>query len=56
MMISWIYIVLAHLKNNSQRVDKSLHLDIISSFQANQSLLLPLNAACSVEKQQIPIS
>ena len=34
----------------------SLHSDTVSSFCVHQSLLLPLNAVCLVEKQQIPIS
>ena len=41
--------------NNSLRVDMSLHSDTLFWFQANQSLLFILNAACLAEKQQIPI-
>jgi hypothetical protein len=33
----------------------SLHLDTLSWFRANQSLLFLLNAVCLAEKQQIPI-
>jgi hypothetical protein len=33
----------------------SLHSDTLTQFQANQSLLFLHNAACLVEKQQIPI-
>jgi hypothetical protein len=50
-----IFIVLAHW-NNSPRVDMSPHLNTLSWFQVNQSLLFLLNAACLAEKQQIPIS
>ena len=53
-MLSWIVIVLAHW-NNSPRVDMMLHSDTLFWFRANQSLLLPLNAACLAEKQQISI-
>jgi hypothetical protein len=52
--LSWILIVLAHW-NNSLWVDMSIHLDTLPWFQVNQSLLLLLNAACLVEKRQIPI-
>jgi hypothetical protein len=45
---------LAH-RNNSPRVDMSLHSDTLSRFRVNQSLLLFLNAACLSEKQQILI-
>ena len=38
------------------QVDMSLHLDTLFWFRADQSLLFLLNAACLVEKQQIPIS
>jgi hypothetical protein len=41
--------------NNSLQVDMLPHSDTLSWFQANQSLLFLLNAACLVEKQQIPI-
>ena len=41
---SWIFIVLAHWNNNSL-VDMSFYLDILSLFQANQSLFFFLNAA-----------
>ena len=53
-MLSWIFIVLAHW-NNSPRIDISLHLDTLSRFWANQSLLFLLNAVCLAEKPQIPI-
>jgi hypothetical protein len=43
--LSWIFIV----------VDMSPHSDTLFRFRANQSLLCLLNAACLVEKQQIPI-
>jgi hypothetical protein len=46
--------VLAHC-NNSPRIDMSPHLDTSFRFQANQSLLFLLNAACLAEKQHIPI-
>ena len=51
---SWIFVVLTHW-NNSLQVDMLLHSDALFWFRANQSLLLLLNAACLVEKQQIPI-
>jgi hypothetical protein len=41
---TWIFIMLAH-RNNSPRVDKSLHSDSLSWFQANQSLFLFLSDA-----------
>ena len=47
-------IVLVHW-NNSLHVDLSLHVDTLFWFRANQSLLLPLNDACSAEKLAIPI-
>jgi len=50
--LSWIFIVPAHW-NNSPWLDMSLHLDTLSWFWANLSLLLLLNTACLVEKQQI---
>ena len=53
--LSSIFIVLAHW-NNSSRIDMSLHSDTLFWFRAYQSLPLLLNAACLVEKQQIPIS
>jgi hypothetical protein len=52
--LSWIFIVLTHW-NNSHRIDMSPHSDILSWFQANQSLFILLNAAGLAEKQQIPI-
>jgi hypothetical protein len=52
--LSWIFIVLAYW-NNSLRIDMSPYSDTLSWFQANQSLLFLLNAACLSEKQQIPI-
>jgi hypothetical protein len=47
--------VLAHW-NNSSQVQMSLHFDTLAWFQTNQYLPLLINAACLVEKQQIPIS
>ena len=44
------FIVLAHW-NNSPRVDMSPHLDTLSWFQTNKSLLFILNAACLAEKK-----
>ena len=41
--------------NNSLRVDISLHSDTLFWFQANQSLLFLIHAACLAEKQPIPI-
>ena len=41
-----------HCKKILMMVDMSIHLDILSWFQANHSLLFPLNAACLIEKQQ----
>ena len=49
------FIVLAHWSNNPQ-INMSPHLDTLSWFRANQSLLFLLNAVCLAEKQQIPIS
>ena len=46
---------LAHW-NNSLWIDMSLHLEILFWFWASQPLFLLLGAACSVEKEQIPIS
>ena len=40
---------------NSQRINMSPHSDTLPWFEAYQSLLLLLNAACLAEKQQIPI-
>jgi hypothetical protein len=54
-MLSWIFIVLAR-RNNSPRVDMSLHSDTLFWFRANQSLVFLLNAACLARKQQIPIA
>ena len=45
---SWILIVLGHW-NNSLPVDMSPHSDTLFWFRANQTLLFPLNAACSGE-------
>ena len=50
-----IIIVLSHWSNSLQ-IGMSLHLDTLSWFKANQSLLLLLNAACLAKKQPIPIS
>jgi len=52
-MLSLIFIVLAHW-NNSVRVDISHHSDTLSWFQANQSLILLVNAVCFAKKQQAP--
>ena len=52
--LSWIFIVLAH-RNNSPRIDMSLHSDTLSWLRANQSLFFLFNATCLVEKQYIPI-
>ena len=52
-MLSWIFIVLGQWNNNSL-VDMSLHSDTLFWYQANQSLLLLLNAAFLTDKQQIP--
>ena len=52
--LSWIFIALAHW-NNSLRINMSPYSDTLFWFWANQSLLLLLNAACLVEKQQILI-
>jgi hypothetical protein len=41
--------------NNSEWVDISLYSDTLSWFWANQLLLLLINAACLMNKQQIPI-
>ena len=43
-------------RNNSLRVDTSLHSDTLFWFRDNQSLVFFLNAACLAKKQQIPIS
>ena len=48
------FIVLAQ-RHYSRREDMSLNSDTLSWFQANQSLLFLLNAACLVEKQHIQI-
>jgi hypothetical protein len=50
--LSYIYIVLADWNNNPW-TDMSLHLDTLSWFRANQSLLLLRNAVYVAEKQQI---
>ena len=52
--LSRIFIVLAHWSNRPQE-DMSPHSDTLYWSQADQSLLLLLNAACFAEKQQIPI-
>ena len=49
------WVGLAHW-NNSLWIDMSLHLDILFWFWASQPLFLLLGAACSAEKEQIPIS
>ena len=54
-MLNGIFIVQSHW-NNSPRIDMSPHPDTLSWFRAIQSLLFHLNAACLVEKQQIPFS
>ena len=43
------------LKQQSDGRDMLFHLDTLFWFRVNQSLLLLLNAACLLEKQQIPI-
>ena len=40
---------------NSPRIDMLPHADTLSWFRASPSLLFLLNAACLLEKQQIPI-
>ena len=52
--LSRIFIVLVHWSNSPQ-ADISHNLDTLYRLQADQSLLLLLNTACLVEKQQIPI-
>jgi len=49
-MLSWI-----SQWNKSAGRHMSLHTETLSWFWANKPLLLLLNAACKVEKQQIPI-
>ena len=46
-------LVLAH-RNNNPQVDMLSHSDTLSWLQANQSLLLLLNAGFLAEEQQIP--
>ena len=53
-MLSWIFLVPAHW-NNSSQIDMLPHSDTLNWFQANQSLVFLLNAACLAEKQQISI-
>ena len=53
-MLNCSFIVLDHW--NSMQVDLSLHFETLPWFRANQFMLLLFNAACSVEKQQIPIA
>ena len=53
-MSCWILILQAHWKN-SPRIDMSLYADTLYWFRAKESLLFLLNAACSTEKQHIPI-
>ena len=43
-------------QTNSPRRDISLHSNIVSSFRADQSVLLLLNTSFLSEKQQIPVS
>jgi hypothetical protein len=50
--VLFYFIVLAQ-RHYSRREDMSLHSDTLSWFQANQSLLFLLNAACLADKQQI---
>ena len=52
--LSRIFIVLAHWSNSPQE-DMSPHSNTLYWLQADQSLLLLLNAACIALKQQIPI-
>ena len=47
--------IIRRSQNQQSTVEMSPHWDIFSWFRANQSLLSLLNAACLVEKQQIPI-
>jgi hypothetical protein len=51
---SWVFIVLAHW-NNGPWIYMSSHTDTLSWFRVNQYLGFLSNAACLVEKQQIPI-
>ena len=53
--LSWIFIVWAHW-NNSPSVDMSLHLNTLSWFRPNQSLLFLLNTSCLAEKNKKPVS
>ena len=53
-LLSWIFIVLAHWFKSPQG-DILINLDTLSWFWANQSFFLLFNAACLVEKLQIPI-
>jgi hypothetical protein len=50
--LSCIYIVLDQWKHRL-RVDVSLHIDIVSWFWTNQSLLLLLNVVCLAENQKM---
>ena len=52
---TWIKGIFITHWNSSHLVYMSLHLDTLSWFRANLSLLLLLKAACLVEKQLIPI-
>jgi hypothetical protein len=52
--ISVALIVLVHW-NESSRVDMLLHLDTLSWFLANKTLIVIRNAVWLVEKQHIPI-
>ena len=47
---------IVHMDLWSRWTNNSVRVDTLSRFRVNQSLLLFLNAACSAEKQQIPIS
>jgi hypothetical protein len=51
---SSIFIVLVHW-NNSLRIYMSPHLDTLSWFRANKSLLFFLTVVCLAKKQQMPI-
>ena len=52
--LSWIFYSASSMKQQS--TDRHVpHSDSLSWFRANQSLLFLLNAACLVEKQQIPV-
>jgi hypothetical protein len=45
----WMFIVPAHWKKTSPRMNMSPHWDTLASFRANQSLLFLLNVVCLAE-------